>query len=518
VRPRSGWTGSSNTNGANATAGELIPPVVVKSNWSTSSTSSGANVALKGLSASKRYNITLFGSINEFWFANTIYTINGVSKTLNTSKNTSGFVKFSGIVPSGDSIVVNVKRGANVNASPVVVQRDGQLGAMIVEAATIGANPIQPTNFVVEAVSKSSIRLLWTDNASDETGFEIYRATDQGGPFSLIATTAANVESYTNTGLTKNKPYIYKIRAVKGGGASLYSAEEVASTYNQIVLVNINSNSAGGHLQAPTPPWNNTASTPAAGLIFSNFKDDANANTSVDLEILSWGTGGTNNTGFITGSNSGIYPDAVLENYYYFEQFDPATTYRLTGLNNAYLYDLVFLGNEFNAAVINNMIVATDYTVGSRTVSQFNGKNTTSTVSIKGIVPSSAAIPFEIKANDEARYGVWNAGEIRSYAPIPESFNARIAQEIVGEAEGEFISMFPNPVNDRLRIVIHLSDIHDLPVSVNVISAHGVSVVADERIHGDEGIEINTERFSPGVYILKLRVAERTVVKRFVKE
>jgi large repetitive protein len=346
----------------------------------------------------------------------------------------------------------------------------------------------------------------------------VYRATTQGGPFTLVATTGPNIESYTNTGLTRNKPYIYKIRAVKGGGASLYTDELVVSTYNQIVLVNLNSNAAGGHLQAPTPPWNNTATPPAAGLIFSNFKDDANAITSVDLEILSWGTGGTNNTGYITGSNSGIYPDAVLENYYYFEQFEAPTTYRLTGLNSAYLYDLVFLGNEWTAATINNLVVATDYTVGSRTVSQFNGKNTTSTVAIKGIVPSSAIIPFEIKANDAARYGVWNAIEIRSYAPIPETFNARLASSEDVLTEEAVVSMYPNPVEDRLKIMIHDEAVDGVAVGVNVISALGVRMVADEMIHGREGIEIDTSHFSAGVYILKLNVNGRTVIRRFIKK
>jgi hypothetical protein len=519
VRPRSGWTSSSNTNGT-TTNGDLgiYPDNVLKSYWATSSTSTGATVTLKGLTGSKRYNITLSGSLNEFWFDNTVYVINGVSKTLNTSKNTTKAVKFSGIAPAGDSIVINVKRGPNISASPLVVQRDGILGAMIVEVATPSATPVGPSNLIAEAMSKSSIRLTWFDNSSDETGFEVYRATSLSGPFTKITTTAANVETYTNTGLIKNTPYVYRVRAIKSGGASTYTSDVVTATYNQIVKVNINSSASSGHLQAPKPPWNNLATSPADGLIFSNFTEEGNGSTSVDLEILSWENGGTNNTGYITGNNSGIYPDAVLENYYYFEQFDLPTRYRLTGLNAAHRYDLVFLGNEWSQATTANLVVATDYTVGGTTVSQYNGRNSTTTSIVRGITPSGSVISFEIKANDAARYGVWNALEIRSYAPIPASFGGgRLAQE---EELAAFnaVELFPNPVSDRLIIRLPSTVEVNQPVGIHIFSAQGLQVMSDQKQNHEDGIEVHTGGFVNGVYILKMEYQGRQVIRRFIKE
>jgi hypothetical protein len=521
LRARGGWTSSSNTNGTST--GEdsgMYPDNVMKSYWATSSTSTGGTVTLKGLTSSKRYNVTLFGSLGEFWFANTVYVVNGVSKTLNTTRNTSAVVKFSGIAPAGDSIVINVRRGANVNTSPVVTQRDGALNAMIVETFTPSAVPVRPTGLVAEAMSKTSIKLTWFDNSSDETGFEIYRAASMSGPFTKITTTAANVDTYTNTGLIKNTPYVYRVRAIKSGGVSEYTDDAVASTYNQIVRVNINGSTASGHLQAPTPPWNNLATSPADGLIFSNFKEEGNGNTSVDLEILSWENGGTNNTGFKTGNNSGVYPDAVLENYYYFEQFDPATRFRLTGLNSAHRYDLVFLGNEWSQATTANLVVATDYSVGSTTVSQYNGKNTTQLAIIRGIVLTSSVLPFEIKANDAARYGVWNALEIRSYAPIPTTFDAgRLAQEETAEENIlEHIELYPNPVRDKLTIKLPYVTDYEQPVDVQVLTVQGLQVVGGAHENSETGIEINTGGFTNGVYILKVRYAGRQVIRRFVKE
>jgi hypothetical protein len=67
--------------------------------------------------------------------------------------------------------------------------------------------------------------LRWTDVASNETGYEIDRATC-GGAFANIATTAANVETYTDTGLTPGTCYEYRIRAI-GASAVASSLDDV---------------------------------------------------------------------------------------------------------------------------------------------------------------------------------------------------------------------------------------------------------------------------------------------------
>jgi hypothetical protein len=284
--------------------------------------------------------------------------------------------------------------------------------------------------------------------------------------------------------------------------------------------VNINSSAASGYLQAPKPPWNNLATAPADGLVFSNFKEEGNGNTSVDLEILSWESGGTNNTGFKTGNNSGVYPDAVLENYYYFEQFDLPTRYRLTGLNSAHRYDLVFLGNEWSQATTGSLVVATDYTVGSTTVSQYNGRNTTELAIIRDITLTSSVLPFEIKANDAARYGVWNALEIRSHSPLLATFEAgRLAQDDVQEEELlEHIELYPNPVREKLTIRLPYVVDYEQPVEVQIVTAQGRQMIAESRANSEDGVEISTNGFTNGVYILKVRYQGRQVIRRFVKE
>jgi hypothetical protein len=82
--------------------------------------------------------------------------------------------------------------------------------------------PAAPTNLTATSPSKKKIRLTWTDNSNNETGFKIERSTD-GANFSQITTVAANTVTYQNTGLTSGTRYYYRVRATSGAGDSAYS-------------------------------------------------------------------------------------------------------------------------------------------------------------------------------------------------------------------------------------------------------------------------------------------------------
>lgn len=80
-----------------------------------------------------------------------------------------------------------------------------------------------PTNCVTSNVTTTSITVGWTDNSSNETGFEVYKSTD-GTTYTLATTTAANTVSYdVSTGLSLNTRYWFKVRAIKTGAQSDYA-------------------------------------------------------------------------------------------------------------------------------------------------------------------------------------------------------------------------------------------------------------------------------------------------------
>ena len=92
------------------------------------------------------------------------------------------------------------------------------------------ALPAAPSALTATAVSRSRIDLAWQDNSTNETGFQIERSRS-GGAFSLIATAAAGATSYSDTsGLTPNKTYLYRVRAINAAGASGYSNTASATT------------------------------------------------------------------------------------------------------------------------------------------------------------------------------------------------------------------------------------------------------------------------------------------------
>jgi hypothetical protein len=97
-------------------------------------------------------------------------------------------------------------------------------------ATTSTVPPLAPTNLTASTISSSEINISWTDNSLDETGFKIERKTGVGGTYSQIATPAANVTTYSDTGLTSGTTYYYRVRANNAAGDSVYSNEAYATT------------------------------------------------------------------------------------------------------------------------------------------------------------------------------------------------------------------------------------------------------------------------------------------------
>lgn len=97
---------------------------------------------------------------------------------------------------------------------------------------TSNGQPAAPTALVATATSATAIALAWADNASDETGYLVERAPNSGGApgtFVQVASLAANVTSYSNTGLTSATTYWYRVRAA-GPVNSAYSNTASATT------------------------------------------------------------------------------------------------------------------------------------------------------------------------------------------------------------------------------------------------------------------------------------------------
>jgi large repetitive protein len=88
-----------------------------------------------------------------------------------------------------------------------------------------------PSNVTATATSTTAINVTWTDNSTDETGFSIERKTGDSGTWAEIGTVGANVTAFSNSGLTLNTTYYYRLRAFNALGYSSYSNQASATTF-----------------------------------------------------------------------------------------------------------------------------------------------------------------------------------------------------------------------------------------------------------------------------------------------
>ena len=77
-----------------------------------------------------------------------------------------------------------------------------------------GSGPLSPSNLATTSISENSLSLSWTDNATNETSYKIYK--DEV----LVETLNSNSTSITINGLTKNTKYKFWVKSYNSDGES----------------------------------------------------------------------------------------------------------------------------------------------------------------------------------------------------------------------------------------------------------------------------------------------------------
>lgn len=467
-------------------------------------------IRLTNLNSTYKYNLVFFGSRGQVSDnRNTVYSVGAQSVTLNAAGNTSNTVQINGLTPDGSgNIEFTISQAAGASFS--------YLNAMVIQSYIDNGIPLSPDNLVTSGATKTSIKLTWADKSSNETGFEVYRSTSRDGTYSLIATTAANATTYTNTGLAENTVYYYRVRAV---ASTLYSGyTNIATGSTLAYAVNINFNTVN-----PAPaPWNNTNTLPYDGQTMVNPLD-ASGNPASFSWTLEENFTGTNPAGTQTGNNSGVYPDLVLAESYYVEAGDTARM-RFSGLDQSKEYAFTFMASRHSSGTR-----ITYYNIGGKTATLDAYDNVSNTVTIDKLSPDeNGELLLTIYA--ESVYGYLNALVVSAYpkeAPSGPGFIARNSggQDLVlmdaakqdntpkAEAALTVEKVFPNPFNAYFNLSMQLSQPGKVMLNLMDISGRQLMLKDLGNLstgHYQQRIDV-TSNVGKGIYLLLITIDGKPV-------
>jgi hypothetical protein len=196
----------------------------------------GANVSFRGCTPPSVPTLSLTGGNNQVAVS---WTNAGTGVVYDVYKNergcNSGFIKVANNVSGTSFTDSGVANGFTyyyqVVAHPSTNEACGATPTICTSVTPTGGGtctlPGAPTGLTATASGSSQINLSWT-GVSGATGYNVYRSTTSGGPYTLVGSTAGT--TFSNTGLSCNTTYHYVVRATNSCGESGNSNQASATT------------------------------------------------------------------------------------------------------------------------------------------------------------------------------------------------------------------------------------------------------------------------------------------------
>ncbi|MCM5530634.1 Ig-like domain-containing protein, partial [Parasegetibacter sp. NRK P23] len=277
------WGGVNNLGMNTGSNSGVYPDAVLRSSYFT--TTIARSVRVYGLDANTQYNFRFLGSRanpNAGIGVTTTYTIGATTVSLDTKDNAQNTAQISSVQPAADgsvTFVVNAAAGSSF----------GYLNSLVIESIFDDQTaPAKARNLSAQNVD-GKVRLNWTDAAYNETSYEVFRATNIAGPFSLIHTGAANLVQHEDAAVAGNTTYYYTVRAANSYGNAPYSdtvsvtTPNVAPVLNPIANVTLNTQQSTTVAVSATDPGDVITLSASNLPSFATFTDNGNGTGSIQI-------------------------------------------------------------------------------------------------------------------------------------------------------------------------------------------------------------------------------------------
>lgn len=95
--------------------------------------------------------------------------------------------------------------------------------------------PLAPTALLLKSFTPQDVTIGWNENATNETGYIIQRSANDNSHFLDYDTVASNTSMYTDTKMSPQNKYFYRVLAYNSDGRSNYTNE--ISAYSSVELI-----------------------------------------------------------------------------------------------------------------------------------------------------------------------------------------------------------------------------------------------------------------------------------------
>jgi hypothetical protein len=152
-----------------------------------------------------------------------------------------------------------------------LVDVDGSLAAI-----ATGSEVAEPSGLTVILSTEHRLDVRWTDNSSNETGFEIHRSMpNAGGEYTLLATTGKNAVAFSDASVQPGAAYCYVVRAVRVSGSRVTWAGTLPACASTVA-----------------PPSNVTAVASSSARVVIAWQDNSGVETGYEVTRSNGGEAG----------------------------------------------------------------------------------------------------------------------------------------------------------------------------------------------------------------------------------